>query len=262
MTRVGAAGRPRAQPRSQRPSPPSSSAVTDPSVLSVAAYTTGSRGCTVNHEGDTRPALAGRDPAVVGLDQHGDARCRSRRSRRCSTRRAGRTGPSTPWRSDQPSHDGGVAGQRAVAGQRRGRQQHVPGRQHDRRRTHVRHHREPAVAEGDHVLVVRPATPDRRHPARARGAAATQPGTSAGSSPGRRLPGRGTCRRRTPVAAARSPRSGPNPSPGRSASHGSGTRQPSRPRMVWPERCQVGSSRRWSSNPVCSGNPSSSPWYR
>ena len=53
---------------------------------------------------------------------------------------------------------------------------------------------------------------------------------------------------------------GPKPYDGASASHGIGTRQPSRPRSVCPLRAQVGSCRASSGSVVCSGSPSSSPW--
>ncbi|GAA4580410.1 hypothetical protein GCM10023176_59920 [Micromonospora coerulea] len=53
---------------------------------------------------------------------------------------------------------------------------------------------------------------------------------------------------------------GPKPYDGASASHGIGTRQPSRLRSVCPLRSQVGSCRASSGSVVCSGSPSSSPW--
>src|SRR5665647_800119 len=53
---------------------------------------------------------------------------------------------------------------------------------------------------------------------------------------------------------------GEKPNPASSFAHGSGTRQPSRPRSVCPERDHVGSWRKSSSSVVCSGRPSSSPW--
>src|SRR3954451_21655333 len=53
-----------------------------------------------------------------------------------------------------------------------------------------------------------------------------------------------------------------NPNGGVRPSQGSGTRQPSRPRTVRPERSQVGSWRTSSGRSSTSGSPSSSPWYR
>src|SRR5665647_1880624 len=53
---------------------------------------------------------------------------------------------------------------------------------------------------------------------------------------------------------------GEKPNPASSFAHGSGTRQPSRPRSVCAERDHVGSWRKSSSSVVCSGRPSSSPW--
>ena len=53
---------------------------------------------------------------------------------------------------------------------------------------------------------------------------------------------------------------GPKPYDGASASQGIGTRHPSRPRSVRPERSHAGSWRHLSGSVVCSGRPSSSPW--
>ena len=55
---------------------------------------------------------------------------------------------------------------------------------------------------------------------------------------------------------------GEKPAPGASPIHGIGMRQPSRPTWSRSERNQIGSWRRSSGTVVCSGSPSSSPWYR
>src|SRR5690606_37237185 len=52
----------------------------------------------------------------------------------------------------------------------------------------------------------------------------------------------------------------PKPNGGSSPSQGIGTRHPSRPRSVRPERSQVGSCNASSGRSVTSGSPSSSPW--
>src|SRR5690606_28261186 len=53
----------------------------------------------------------------------------------------------------------------------------------------------------------------------------------------------------------------PKPNGGSVPDHGSGTRHPSRPRSVYPERFHVGSANTSSGRSVTSGRPSSSPWY-
>jgi hypothetical protein len=50
------------------------------------------------------------------------------------------------------------------------------------------------------------------------------------------------------------------PNGGRSPDHGNGTRQPSRPVMVCPERCHIGSCRSSPGMSSTSHRPSSSPW--
>src|SRR5690606_12360438 len=54
----------------------------------------------------------------------------------------------------------------------------------------------------------------------------------------------------------------PKPNGGVGPSQGIGTRQPSRPRSVCPDRSQIGSASTSSGRSVTSGSPNSSPWYR
>ena len=187
-----------------------------------------------------------------------------------------------PGRQLLPAHDPDGAARRLIQPARSGLQpdrgvrwesgtlqrtagkQHLPmARQLARRSLHVRDKQEPAVAL------------DRQNPfgaSRQRIGPEPRPGCSRRMRRADRYSssieaGSPACRSAAIAAKAtgcgnqgRAPLAGPNPNDWPSASHGSGTRAPSRPRRACPERSQMGSASTSSGRSRTSQSPSSSPW--